>query len=160
MSDFVFPFHVPPTLSWNSGGRKFGAYRTKTRKHGGCDLIKPVGTPIHAVADGVLVHEETFFYHNTWYVTYQHGPYLVRYGEIMHHSSTRKKRGQTIKKGEVVAKVGQLSGGSHMLHFEMYKNGNDHSTLRSSKGPYMRRRDIMDPAPFLNEWVHHLPPGP
>ncbi len=82
MSDFFFPFHVPPTLSWHSSGRKFGAYRTKTRKHGGCDLIKPVGTPIHAVADGILVHEETFFYHNTWYVTYQHGPYLIRYGEI------------------------------------------------------------------------------
>ena len=160
MSDFYFPFHVPPTLSWTSGGRKFGAYRSKTRKHGGCDLIKPVGTPIHAVADGVLVHEETFFYHNTWYVTYQHGSILVRYGEIKHHSSTRKKRGQTIKKGEVVATVGLLSGGSHMLHIEMYRNGKDHSTLRSSKGPYMRRKDIMDPAPYLNEWVNHLPPGP
>ena len=155
--DFCFPFKSPPSKSWHDGGRNVGARRDKgRRKHGGCDLIKPVGEVIHAVADGVLVHEETYFYHNTWYVTFQHGPYLIRYGEIMKGSTHHAKRGWKVKKGQPIAKVGQLSGGSHMLHFEMYARGNDHSTLRGG-GPYKRRSDIMDPGPFLDKWVHNLP---
>jgi len=160
--DFCFPFKSPPPVSWNTGKRYFGAFRTKTRKHGGCDIIKPVGEQIHAVADGVLVHEETFFYNNTWYVTFQHGPYLIRYGEIMHGSTNHAKRGWKVKKGQVIAKVGQLinkdgTKGSSMLHFEMYAHGNDHSGLRTETGPYMRRADIMNPGPFLDKWVHNLP---
>lgn len=155
--DWCFPFKSPPQLSWHTGARYFGAPRDKgRRKHGGCDLIKPVGEVIHAVADGVLVHEETDFYHNTNYVTFQHGPYLIRYGEIMKGSTNRAKRGWRVKKGQPIAKVGQLSGGSHMLHFEMYAHGNDHSTLRGG-GPYKRRSDIIDPGPFLDKWVHNLP---
>ena len=157
-SDFCFPFKSPPDKSWNTGGRFFGAHRTATRKHGGCDILKPVGTQIHAVANGILVHEETDFYHNTNYVTFQHGPYVIRYGEIMKGSTNRARRGWEVKKGQPIAKVGQLSGGSHMLHFEMYAHGNDHSTLRGSSGPYMRRSDIMNPGPFLDKWVHNLPP--
>jgi murein DD-endopeptidase MepM/ murein hydrolase activator NlpD len=154
--DFCFPFKSPPSLWWTDG-RAFGAHRTATRKHGGCDIIKPVGEQIYAVADGVLIHEETDFYHNTNYVTFQHGPYVIRYGEILKGSTHRAKRGWTVKKGQPIAKVGQLSGGSHMLHFEMYAHGSDHSTLRSSRGPYMRRSDIMNPGPFLDKWVHNLP---
>ena len=156
-SDFCFPFKSPPAVGWTDG-RAFGARRDKgRRKHGGCDIIKPAGEQIYAVADGVLIHEETFFYHNTWYVSFQHGPYVIRYGEILHGSTNHARRGWKVKKGQHIAKVGQLSGGSHMLHFEMYAHGSDHSTLRSSSGPYMRRSDIMNPAPFLDKWVHNLP---
>lgn len=156
--DFCFPFKSPPQRSWHNGGREFGARRDGgRRKHGGCDLIKPVGEQIYAVADGVLIHEETYFYHNTWYVSFQHGPYVIRYGEIMRGSTNRARRGWTVKKGQPIAKVGQLSGGSHMLHFEMYAHGSDHSTLRGERGPYMRRSDIMNPGPFLDQWVHNLP---
>jgi murein DD-endopeptidase MepM/ murein hydrolase activator NlpD len=155
--DFCFPFKSPPSVWWTDG-RAFGARRDKgRRKHGGCDIIKPAGTQIYAVADGVLIHEETFFYHNTWYVSFQHGPYVIRYGEILRGSTNHAKRGWKVKKGQPIAKVGLLSGGSHMLHFEMYARGNDHSTLRSSSGPYMRRSDIMNPGPFLDKWVHNLP---
>lgn len=163
MSDWCFPFKVPPTLSWHGGARYFGAPRAKGRKHGGCDLIKPEYTVIHAVHDGVLVHEETLFYLGTFYVTYQHGPYLIRYGEILKGSTGGAKRGHKVKKGQPIAKVGLMKGfkaggaRGHMLHLEMYAKGGDHSTLRSQRGPYQRRADIMNPAPFLDEWVKHLP---
>ncbi len=163
MSDWCFPFKVPPALSWHGGARYFGAPRAKGRKHGGCDLIKPEYTTIYAVHDGVLVHEETLFYLGTFYVTYQHGPYLIRYGEILRHSTNGAKRGHKVKKGEPIAKVGLMNGHKaggargHMLHLEMYAKGGDHSTLRSQRGPYQRRADIMNPAPYLDEWVKHLP---
>jgi murein DD-endopeptidase MepM/ murein hydrolase activator NlpD len=159
MSDFCFPFTSPPSVSWRTGARYFGAPRKGTRRrHGGCDIIKPVGTVIHAVADGVLVHEETYFYSNTYYVTYQHGDILVRYGEIMRRSNGKKK-GSTVKKGEPIAKVGRLASGSSMLHIEIYKKGNLHTPLRSTAMPYQRRSDVTDPAPYLDEWVKNLAPG-
>ncbi|NUP10788.1 MAG: M23 family metallopeptidase [Polyangiaceae bacterium] len=169
MADWCFPFKTPPQQWWNQG-RAFGAYRTKTRKHGGCDIIKPAYEQIYAVADGVLVHEEKEFYLGTFYVTYQHGPYLIRYGETQGGSSTKKKAGDTIKKGEPLAKVGLMYKNAkkkirydasgprgHMLHFEMYSKGSDHSGLWSDYGPYNRRKDVIDPGPFLDEWVKNLP---
>jgi murein DD-endopeptidase MepM/ murein hydrolase activator NlpD len=171
MSDWCFPFKTPPELHWRGGSRFFGAPRPKGRKHGGCDLIKPPYEQIYAVHDGVLVHEETLFYQGTFYVTYQHGPYLVRYGEILKGSTNGAKRGHTVKKGDPICKVGLMINPKtkklypadgprgHMLHLEMYAKGADHSTLRSKKGPYQRRKDVMDPAPFLDEWVKYPPPG-
>jgi murein DD-endopeptidase MepM/ murein hydrolase activator NlpD len=163
MSDFCFPFKVP-VVTWHDGGRQFGARRDGgRRKHGGCDIIKPVGTVIHAVANGILVHEETDFYMNTNYVTFKHGPYLIRYGEIMKGSTNRWKKGKEVSKGQPIAKVGQLIDKKGrlrgtMLHLEMYSRGNDPSGLKSNTGPYMRRADIMDPGPFLDKWVKHPPP--
>ncbi len=163
MADFCFPFKVPPALSWHGGARYFGAPRPKGRKHGGCDLIKPEYTQIYAVSDGVLVHEEFLFYLKTYYVTYQHGPYLIRYGEILRGSTHNAKRGTTVKMGQPICKVGLMDGfkaggaRGHMLHFEMYSKGGDHSTLGGRGGPYKRRSDIIDPAPHLDQWVHHLP---
>jgi len=162
-SDFWFPFTSPPPVSWHDGKKWFGAPRDGGRLHGGCDIIKDVGEPIHAVANGVLVHEETLFYMQTNYITFQHGPFLIRYGEIMPGSSGRMKQKTPVTKGQVIAKVGQLIDNkgrkkSHMLHFEMYSHGNDWTTLRSERGPYMRRADIIDPAPYLDKWVHNLPP--
>jgi murein DD-endopeptidase MepM/ murein hydrolase activator NlpD len=162
-SDFCFPFKSPPSVSWHDGGRNFGAYRTSKRKHGGCDIFKPVGEQIYAVANGVLIHEEIDFYEHTNYVTFQHGPYVIRYGEIMPGSTNRARLGWTVKKGQPIAKVGQLikkngvKSTHSMLHFEMYAHGNDHTPLRTETGPYMRRSDIMDPGPFLDKWVNNLP---
>ena len=171
MTDFGFMFKSPPALSWHGGARYFGAPRDGgKRKHGGCDVIKPPYEQMYAVADGVLVHEEKYFYLDTWYVTYQHGPFLCRYGEILHGSTNGAKIGHKIKRGDPIAKVGLMSlkegskahydpkgAKGHMLHFEMYSKGNDHSTLRSAKGPYQRRADIIDPAPYLDDWVKRLP---
>lgn len=161
-NDFWFPFERYPDADWHKPNKYFGAPRRGTpRLHAGCDLIMPVGTWIHAVYDGVLVQEEKFFYHNTWYVTYQHGSYLVRYGEILHKSSTKKKVGDTCKRGEKICKVGQLSGGDHMLHLELYTNGKDHTGLKrpySKKNRYCRRTDVTDPSPHLDDWVTRLAP--
>ncbi len=159
MSDYCFPFTSPPAVSWNTGGRKFGAARKGTRRrHGGCDIIKPVGTIIHAVSDGVLVHEETYFYSSTYYVTYQHGNILVRYGEIMRRSNGKKK-GSKVKKGEPIAKVGRLDSGSSMLHIEIFTKGSLHTGLRAETMPYQRRSDVTDPDPYLQVWVKNLAPG-
>ena len=164
MADFCFPFKTPPELSWHGGSRYFGASRNKgRRKHGGCDLIKPAYEQIYAVSDGVLVHEETHFYLGTYYVTYQHGSFLIRYGEIQKGSTNGAKKGDKVTKGQAICKVGLMKGYTasgpkgHMLHLEMYSKGSDHTALKTTKSPYERRADIIDPGPHLDEWVKNLP---
>lgn len=76
------------------------------RKHAGCDLIFPVGTPIYAVADGVLVRGPYSFYSGTYAVEIRHGNLLLRYGEIANGSYTG---GKSVKKGQIIAKVGRLN---------------------------------------------------
>src|SRR5690606_2620050 len=94
-------------------------------KHEGLDYAAPLGTPIHAVADGVVVHAgngidgrsnmlvilehtvggQTFF---SWYVhMYDHGVFV--------------EEGQVVEAGDVIGEVGNNgnSTGPH-LHLEIH----------------------------------------
>ncbi len=153
--DFCFPFAFHPKPDWHSGARYFGARRDSGKRlHAGCDLLAPKGTQIYAIADGTLVRPEYYFYSATHAVEIRHGNYIVRYGEIMPGSYTG---GTTVKKGQPICKVGRLSSGSSMLHFEMYSNGASSAKLTTGQGPYKRRADLMNPTALLDEWVKKLP---
>lgn len=152
--EFCFPFTKLPTLSWTSGGRQFGAWRTEGRKHAGCDLKFPAGTPIYAVADGILLQKPYPFYSGTYAVEIRHGDIILRYGEIAPGSYTS---GAIVKKGQIIAKVGLLKSGSSMLHLEIYTNGASSASLSTRAGVFKRRADITDPAPYLNVWKKNLP---
>lgn len=155
---FCFPFPKIPEKLWTNGGRQFGASRKakdgSARKHAGCDLIFPFGTPIYAVADGVLVREPYPFYSGTYAVEIRHGNLLLRYGEIANGSYTG---GASVKKGQIIAKVGRLQSGSSMLHLEIYTNSASSASLTTRVGDFRRRSDITNPAPYLNEWKNNLP---
>lgn len=91
------------------------------RLHAGVDLGAPLGTPIHAAADGVVVLAEARGgYGNT--VVIDHGNSLATlYG---HNSELRVKPGDLVKRGDVIALMGStgLSTGSHS-HFETRVKG-------------------------------------
>ncbi|PYJ30722.1 MAG: hypothetical protein DME90_02175 [Verrucomicrobia bacterium] len=55
-SQWYFPFPVVPAQSWEKPPLAFASPRAGgARLHAGCDLYFPKGTPIHAVADGVVI---------------------------------------------------------------------------------------------------------
>lgn len=93
----------------------------KTRKmHTGVDFAALKGKEIHATGDGVVV---TAGYARGYgqYVVIDHGySYKTLYG---HMSKIEAKRGQKIKRGEIVGYVGSTgtSTGNH-LHYEVRKN--------------------------------------
>jgi len=101
-SDYGMRYH--PVL----GGR---------RQHKGVDLAAPVGTPIHASADGVVSRADWFSSYGL-YVSLEHGGNIeTRYG---HMSRLNVAAGQTVHKGDIIGYVGTTgrSTGPH-LHYEV-----------------------------------------
>jgi murein DD-endopeptidase MepM/ murein hydrolase activator NlpD len=162
-----FPFPVVPKYSWEERPRAFASSRANgSRLHAGCDLYFPFGTPIHAVANGIVVRGPYPFYCETFALEIDHGSFLARYGEIQ--SSTEVHTGSTVRAGQSIARVGHLVGiqvPSDMLHFELYdKSGIGPLTVGSGANsairngvPFMRRKDLIDPTSRLNQWKDNLP---
>ena len=117
-----------PTIRPVDGGyvsSSFG-YRTSPftgRKefHKGLDISIKQGTPIIATADGVVSFAGTKgLLGNTIIIDHGYGM-ITRFG---HAQKLLKKRGETVKRGEVIAYVGNTgrSTGPH-VHYEVQLNG-------------------------------------
>lgn len=97
--------------------------------HAGIDLGAPQGTPIYAVADGVVTRAEWFSGYG-YCVDIDHGGGLsTRYGHMPSNNPSTGimvKKGAHVKKGQQIGHVGNTgnSTGPH-LHFEVRKNGVD-----------------------------------
>jgi len=151
-SDVLFPFFSPPTKDYNTGMRRFGSRRSKGKRlHAGCDLYAPKGTKIRAMKDGMVMRPVEYFYMGTSVLLIHHGNFIARYGEIS-HVANGIKNGSDIKKGDVIAYVGELkfkSGNTmSMLHLELY-SGSGSGPLTVSGNKYRRRGDLIDPTPIL-----------
>jgi murein DD-endopeptidase MepM/ murein hydrolase activator NlpD len=163
-----FPFAGLPVPNWTAPPRCFGARRSGgARAHAGCDIYFPVGTAIHAIADGTVVREPSAFYAGTDAIEIDHGDFIARYGEVQ-HGSALVHNGERVKACQPIAKVGKLVGLSvSMLHLELYdKSAQGPLTVDASRGartpdgrPFMRRKDLIDPTPKLNDWRNKLAGG-
>lgn len=102
-------------------GSRFHPILKRVQKHTGVDFAAPTGTPIRAVADGVVQYANwrggygkmvLLGHSNSWSSLYGHASKLI------------VKNGQRVKQGQVIAYVGSTgrSTGPH-LHFEILKNG-------------------------------------
>ncbi len=91
------------------------------RPHHGVDYSAPYGSPVHAVASGVVkVAGWMGGYGKTVIIKHSNG-FETLYG---HLSSIAVKAGQKVEQGQIIGKVGStgLSTGPH-LHFEVRKDG-------------------------------------
>lgn len=92
----------------------------KIRMHEGLDISAPIGTPIVASADGKVSYVGQSERYG-WVVEIDHGyGYKTAYG---HCSVVRAKKGEEVKRGQVIALVGNTgrSTGPH-LHYEVKVN--------------------------------------
>jgi len=166
--EFFFPFPTLPASDWIRSPRAFASNRNNgLRAHAGCDLYFEKGTWIYAIGDGTVTRGPYPFYCQTFALEIDHGDFLARYGEIQ--AKTAVKEGDRVHAGEQIAKVGHLIGiqvPSDMLHLELYDKSASGlltipDTARSKKRPdgtpFMRRGDLIDPTPKLNQWRVHLP---
>ena len=106
-------------LSSGFGYRIDPVYKT-VKFHPGLDFSAPQGTPIYATAEGTVQTSGNLGNGYGNHVVIQHGySYSTLYG---HMSRIKAKRGQRVKRGEVIGYVGSTgkSTGSH-LHYEVLK---------------------------------------
>ena len=128
---FVWPVAGDYSITSRFGTRVdpiTGAVKT----HGGTDIAAAQGTPIVAAADGTVIAATYNAGGYGYYVKIQHdGTYSTLYG---HCSALLVSAGQTVKQGQVIAKVGSTgySTGPH-CHFEVTQNGIRVDALRYYK---------------------------
>jgi len=124
-----------PTFRWPVRGRVITAYGAKAngKANDGINLAVPEGTPIKAADDGVVAYSgnELKGYGNLVLVRHANG-YVTAYA---HASELLVKRGDTIKRGQVIAKSGQSGEvGSPQLHFEIRKGSTPVDPLQFLNG--------------------------
>ncbi|HRD08898.1 MAG TPA: M23 family metallopeptidase, partial [Saprospiraceae bacterium] len=110
--------------------RRFHPIRRKTIPHLGTDYAAPYGTPIRAVADGV-VEEAAYTGNNGRYVKIKHDK--VYQTQYLHMQGYAKgvKRGTRVRQGQTIGYVGStgLATGPHVC-FRFWKNGRQVNHLR------------------------------
>lgn len=102
--------------------KRFHPVLKKARPHLGTDFGAPTGTPVRAVADGTVTTAGKHGGHGNFVELDHTGPYSTSYS---HLSAISVKRGQKVKQGDIIGKVGStgLSTGPH-LHYQFMVNGN------------------------------------
>lgn len=103
------------------GVRIHPIYKTK-KFHYGMDFVAPVGSPIYATADGVVVRADPKYLSYGKYIKIDHGyGYQTAYG---HLESLGVKKNQKVVRGQIIGAVGNtgISTGAH-LHYEVIYEG-------------------------------------
>jgi murein DD-endopeptidase MepM/ murein hydrolase activator NlpD len=111
-----------PGFRWPVRGRVIAAFGPKPNgvQNDGINLAVPEGTPIKAAEDGVVAYagSELKGYGNLVLVRHPNG-FVTAYA---HASDILVKRGEAVKRGQVIAHAGQTgSVASPQLHFEIRK---------------------------------------
>jgi murein DD-endopeptidase MepM/ murein hydrolase activator NlpD len=124
-----------PTFRWPVRGKVITSYGAKTngKSNDGINLAVPEGTPVKAAEDGVVAYSgnELKGYGNLVLIRHSNG-YVTAYA---HASELLVKRGDTIKRGQVIAKSGQSGEvGSPQLHFEIRKGSTPVDPLQFLNG--------------------------
>ena len=124
-----------PTFRWPVRGKVITSYGAKTngKSNDGINLAVPEGTPVKAAEDGVVAYSgnELKGYGNLVLVRHSNG-YVTAYA---HASELLVKRGDSIKRGQVIAKSGQSGEvSSPQLHFEIRKGSSPVDPLQFLNG--------------------------
>ncbi len=116
------PNGAMPAFRWPVRGRVIAGFGAKSNgtPNDGINLAVPEGTPVKAADDGVVAYagNELKGYGNLVLIRHSNG-YVSAYA---HASELMVKRGDTIKRGQVIAHAGQTGNvTSPQLHFEIRK---------------------------------------
>ena len=121
---FKAPAPAAPTLfDWPVKGAVIGRFGEGDlgRRNDGINIAAPVGTPVRAAAGGEVVYRgsELDGYGNLLLIKHDDG-FVTAYA---HNDVMLVRKGQRVRKGQVIAKVGDTGAVSEpQLHFEIRQN--------------------------------------
>ncbi|MGE4167491.1 MAG: peptidoglycan DD-metalloendopeptidase family protein, partial [Xanthobacteraceae bacterium] len=118
----VEPAGAMPSFRWPVRGRVISGFGPKTsgQQNDGINIAVPEGTEVKAAEEGVVAYagNELKGYGNLVLIRHPNG-YVSAYA---HASELMVKRGDTIKRGQTIARAGQTGNvTSPQLHFEIRK---------------------------------------
>ncbi|WP_325893876.1 peptidoglycan DD-metalloendopeptidase family protein [Grimontia sp. NTOU-MAR1] len=119
-------------VSSNFNPRRLHPVTGRVKAHRGTDYVAPVGTPIWAAGDGVVM-KSAYNKFNGHYVFIRHSStYITKY---LHLTKRKVKTGQRVKQGQTIGTLGGTGRvtGPH-LHYEFLVNG-VHKNPRTVKLP-------------------------
>ncbi|MDD1794182.1 peptidoglycan DD-metalloendopeptidase family protein [Enterovibrio makurazakiensis] len=119
-------------VSSNFNPRRLHPVTGKVKSHRGTDYVAPVGTPIWAAGDGIVM-KSAYNQFNGNYVFIKHSStYITKY---LHLTKRRVKTGQRVKQGQTIGTLGGTGRvtGPH-LHYEFLVHG-VHKNPRTVKLP-------------------------
>ena len=130
------PIRAKYRISSRFGYRRDPFVRSMRKFHPGIDLAAPKGTPVYAAASGVV---KTAGWHGGYgkFIKISHNSEIATaYG---HLSKILVKRGQYVKKGTLIGRVGSTgrSTACH-LHFEVRKKGKRVNPLKNVSLPVQK----------------------
>jgi murein DD-endopeptidase MepM/ murein hydrolase activator NlpD len=109
--DSAVPYFLKGWI-WPAKGRISGVYGSQRilngkprRPHFGVDVAAPVGTPVVAPSDGVVVLVEKNLYYTGGTIILDHGHGLT--SAFLHMSAVNVKQGQHVKQGEKIGAIGK-----------------------------------------------------
>lgn len=134
---------VQGVITQEHGATSFARRAYKGKWHNGIDIAAPIGTPVFAAEDGVVLsvdNQDKYCYKGAYgkYVAIQHGMGLTTlYGHLSLYSVSESQR---VKRGEVIGYIGSTgyATGPH-LHFGVYDSSTfriDSSVSCGSKMPF------------------------
>ena len=126
----------------NFNPKRFHPILKKKRPHNGTDFGAKTGTPVRAVADGIVVFAGTNGGHGKYIKLDHQDPFETSYS---HLSKIRVRKGQKVKKGDIIGNVGTTgrSTGPH-LHYQVWKNKRyvDAMKVKFPKGKKLPKKDL------------------
>jgi lipoprotein NlpD len=119
LETFIWPVNGTINSGYGPRGLSF---------HDGIDIAAPEGTPIRAIEDGEVIYSDQLRGYGNM-VILRHAEGIV--SVYAHNQSNLVREGQSVVRGEIVARVGSTGrvSGPH-LHFEIRKNNAAQDPLR------------------------------
>ncbi len=127
------PAPAPPATAqngwqWPVEGRVLQGFRASGREHKGIDIAGKMGEPVYAAAAGTVVYAGSGLVGYGKLVIVKHDQqYLSAYA---HNSRLLVGEGESVKKGQPIARVGDSGTDSVKLHFEIRRDGAPMDPLR------------------------------
>ncbi len=108
--------------------RRIRYYGFKLRPHKGTDFAAPVGTPIMATADGVVIKSERRGGNGNYVKIRHNATYATQY---LHMKKRNVKVGDFVRQGDIIGWVGMTgnTGGPHVC-YRFWKNGKQVDPLK------------------------------
>jgi lipoprotein NlpD len=115
------PADPPPDWYWPTNGRIVAEFNGGGSNGSGLLIAGKAGQPVRAAAAGKVVYSGGGLIGYGQLIIVKHNDtYLSAYG---HNASLLVKEGESIKKGQRIATMGEGPGQAPRLHFEIRRNG-------------------------------------